>query len=263
MNLLSTAVGPVLEPLLPRGVVNLWQNKSGTQCVAYGWWIGHFTYQCDAGLLHDITSHPAIKQHHQLAYVSWQAADTEGHTKSISFGKKTAVNTWHFQSSQHQAVCDPITHFTSARDHVLEDSAQIPSWDGVIHDMRTQSIPRGNVEHGKTLQSRREGTNPILRWSGHLTREVILESTCVGKKKLHSEHFMVPGALSFLKVLGALNYPKLPGALNFPKVLGALDFLKVLGALIGLQDMVLDLVRSEKPFIFLATTPLLIGVGAL
>ena len=121
-------------------------------------------------------------------------------------------------------VHNPFTHFISARDHVLEDSAQIPTWDTMIHDTRTQSIPQGNVEHWKTSQSRRGGTNPILRWSGHLTREMILESTCVGEKKLHSEHFIVPGALNFLKV---------PGALNSPKVLGALDFLKVPGALMN------------------------------
>ena len=85
-------------------------------------------------------------------------------------------------------------------------------------------FPEGTVEHWKTSQSRRRGTNPIPRWSGHLTREVIPESTHVGEKKLHSEHFIVPGALNFLKVLGALS---------FPKVLGALDFLKVPGALMS------------------------------
>ena len=31
------------------------------------------------------------EQHHQLAYVVWQVADTKGLQKSISYGKRTAV----------------------------------------------------------------------------------------------------------------------------------------------------------------------------
>ena len=69
LSLLPTAMCLMHEPPLLRGVVNPWQTKSGTQCGAYGQWIGPFTYQCDSELLHDITSHPAIKQYQQLAYV--------------------------------------------------------------------------------------------------------------------------------------------------------------------------------------------------
>ena len=44
LSLLSTTIGPEHEPLLPNWVVNLQQLKSGTQCGAYGWWIGPQTY---------------------------------------------------------------------------------------------------------------------------------------------------------------------------------------------------------------------------
>ena len=82
LSLLSTAVVLVHGPLLLRGVVNPWQTKSGTQCGSYGQWIEPFTYQYDVELLHDITSHPAIKQYQQITYVSWQASDTKSHTKN-------------------------------------------------------------------------------------------------------------------------------------------------------------------------------------
>ena len=130
-------------------------------------------------------------------------------------------------TGQPQAVCNPITHLTSANYQVLEDSAQIPLWDTMIHDTATHSIPRGNVEHRRTPQGRKGRTNPILRWSGYLTNEVIPESTQVGKKNLHSECFIVPGALHFnidrgtellwcqghktFIVLGAQDFLKMPG----------------------------------------------------
>ena len=172
---------------------------------SFGQWIGPFTYQCDAELLHDITSHPAIKQYQQLTYVGQQAANTESHWKTISFCKKnnskhTTFPKW--LTGQHLAVHNPITHFTSAGNHMLRDSAQVPSWDAMICDTETCSIPWGNVTTWRTFQSRGDRTKPILRQSDHLSREVILESTCVGKKKerkLCSEHFIVPGALNFLK----------------------------------------------------------------
>ena len=79
----------------------------------------------------------------------------------------------------------------------------------MIHDTETHPIPQGNIKTWRTSQSRQGGTNPILRWSVHLSREVILESTHVGMKeerKLCSECFIVLGGLNFLKkVLGALN----------------------------------------------------------
>ena len=123
-SLLSTAVGPEHEPPLPRGEVSLWKTKSGTQCGAYGQWTGPFIYHCDADLLHDITSHPAIEQHHLLAYVSRPAADTKGHTEIDFFWQKngskhTTFSKW--PTGQQQAVHDPITHFTSANYQVLED----------------------------------------------------------------------------------------------------------------------------------------------
>ena len=92
--------GPSTWATPSRGVVNPWQTKSGAQCWAYGQWIGPFTYWCDAEQLHDITSHPAIKQYQQLAYVGWQVANTKSHTKMVSFHKKTAVNICHTQCSR-------------------------------------------------------------------------------------------------------------------------------------------------------------------
>ena len=98
-------------------------------------------------------------------------------------------------------MCNPIIHFTRAGNHMMRDSAQLPSWDAIICESETCSIQMAS-------QSRGGGTSPILRQSGHLSREVILESTCVGKKKerkLCSECFIVPGHWTFWKVLGALN----------------------------------------------------------
>ena len=97
LSLLSTTMGLEHKPLLPRGVVNLQQTKSGAQCWDYAWWIGPFTYQCDAELLHDITSLPTTKHYHQLAYIGWQVANTKSCTKMVSFHKETAVNVQHFQ----------------------------------------------------------------------------------------------------------------------------------------------------------------------
>ena len=119
--------------------------------------------------------------------------------KSISFGKKNSSKHMTFSkwpTDLHQAVHNPITHFTNANYHLLEDSAQIPPWDTVICNTKIHSIPWGSVKHRRTSQGRRKGTNPILRWSGCLTREVIPQSICVGEKNLHSECFIVPGALN-------------------------------------------------------------------
>ena len=81
LSLLSTAVGPEHKPPLLRGVVSLQQTKSGTQCGAYGQWTGPLSYQCDAELPHDITSYPAVEQHHQLAYVGQLVVNTKGCTE--------------------------------------------------------------------------------------------------------------------------------------------------------------------------------------
>ena len=124
-------------------------------------------------------------------------------------------------------MCNTITHFTSANYDVLEDSGQIPPWDAVICDTVIHSVPWGNVKHRRAPQGRRGRTDPILRQSGHLTREVIPESTCVGEKNLCSECFIVPGALNFYGargtellwwqghgtfiVLGAQDFPTVPG----------------------------------------------------
>ena len=146
LSLLSTAVGPEHEPPLPRGVVSPWQTKSGAQCGANGWWTGPFSYQCDAELLHAIASHPTVEQHPRLVYVGWQAAETKGHTEINFFLQKNSSECMTFSkwpTGWHHAVCNTITHFTSADYHVLEDSAQIPLWDTEICATVTHSIPRG------------------------------------------------------------------------------------------------------------------------
>ena len=170
LSLLSTAMGLVHEPPLPRGVVNPWQTKSGVQCGAYGWWIGPFTYQCDAGLLHDITSHPAIKQYQQLAYIGWQVTDTKSHTKNSFFLWENSSECMTFPkqlTGWHLPVCNPIAHFTWAWNHVLWDSAQLPLWDAMICDSETGSVPWGNVKTWRTSQSR--GEEPIPSWDGLAT----------------------------------------------------------------------------------------------
>ena len=62
-------------------------------------------------------------------------------------------------TGQHLAVHNPITHFTRAGNHVLRDSAQVPSWDAMIHDTETHSIPWENIETWRT--PRVEGEEPI------------------------------------------------------------------------------------------------------
>ena len=102
LSLFSTTVGPEHDPLLPNRVVNPWQPKFGTQGRAYRQWsdrntpahssshngltgqgqstsacsssaAGPQTFQSNAVLLGDIASHPQLRQHHQLAHVSWLA----------------------------------------------------------------------------------------------------------------------------------------------------------------------------------------------
>ena len=198
-------MGLVHEPPLLRGVVNPWQTKCGTQCGTYGQWIGPFTYQQEAELFHEIARHPTTKQYQQLMHVSQQAANTRSCMKNSFFLQDNTSKHMKFPkwlAGWHLAVCNPIAHSTSAGNHVLRDSAQLPLWDAMIHDSKTCSIPWGNIETWRTSVSRGGGTSPILKWSGRLSREVILESTCVGEKKerkLCSEHFIVPGALNFMK----------------------------------------------------------------
>ena len=181
-------------------------------------------------MLHAIASHPTFEWHHQLAYVSQQATNTKGHTETDFFWWKNSSECTTFSkwlTGQHHAVCNTITHFTSADYHVLEYSTQIPLRDTKICATVTHSIPRGNVEYRRASWGRGEKENPILRQSGCLTKEVIPESTHVGKKNLHSEHFIVPGALNFYSARGTdLLWCQGHGTFW---VLGAQDFLRVPG----------------------------------
>ena len=158
--------------------------------------------------------------------------------------------------------CNTITYFTSADYNVLEDSAQMPLWDIKICATVTHSIPRGNVKYRGTPQGRGGRTNPILRWHGCLTREVIPESTHVGKKNLCSEQFIVPGAMNFYSARGTeLLWCQGYGTFI---VLGTQDFLRVPGAQVS-HSTAENGVGSDqvrKPFIFLATIPLQTRAGA-
>ena len=170
LSLLSTTMGLMHEPPLQRGMVNPWQTKSGTQCGAYGWWIGPFTYECDAELFHDITSHPAIEQYQKLAYVSWQAADTKSHMKNSFFSWENSSKHMTLPKQPtdwHLAVHNPITYFTRAGNHMLRDSAQLPLWDAMIHDTETCSIPSGTSKPGEL--PRVEGEEPISSRDGLAT----------------------------------------------------------------------------------------------
>ena len=98
LSLLSTTIGPEHEPLLPNGVVSLQQPKSGTQCGAYGQWIGPYTYQCNAELLDDIASHPSSETT-PSASTCWPAGGQQqkSYKKMISFHKRTLENVQHSQ----------------------------------------------------------------------------------------------------------------------------------------------------------------------
>ena len=52
-------------------------------------------------LLHDVTRHPAVQQHHLLAYLSRPVADTKGHTE-IDF-------LWQKNSSEHTTFSKWLT----------------------------------------------------------------------------------------------------------------------------------------------------------
>ena len=68
-----------------KGVVSLQQRKFGTQCGAYGRWIGQLTSQCDDELNHNIFHNHTTRRHHQQGYVGWMAADTKSHMKTVFF----------------------------------------------------------------------------------------------------------------------------------------------------------------------------------
>ena len=178
-----------------------------SQCGAYGWWIGPFTYQCDAELLHDITSHPATKHYQQLAYVGWQVARRQkSYKKWFLFMRQQQ---WMYDISKAGWQDDiwqcTIPSHTSQVSREPCAEGLFPStimWDAMICDTETRSIPWGNVKTWRTSQSRGEKAIPSQDGLATYPWEVILESTCVGKKKerkLCSEHFIVPGALNFLK----------------------------------------------------------------
>ena len=129
------------------GVVNL-QQKTGTQCGAYSWWLPS-------------QKHINIKQQH----VSWLMADLKAVQKSSPFDETTAVNIRLFSSGQQADFGSARCHHTVQYrwNHMLEGSAHITSGDA-----------RSGIEDQdwflqKSDNPDNEGTNTFLpKKSGHL-----------------------------------------------------------------------------------------------
>ena len=88
LSCFSTTVGPVHEPPLCNGVVNMQQPNSGTQCGAHGRWTDPNAHRHTAQLFDDSTSLPPLREkqhqhqhHHQLVHVSQPVADMKSHTR--------------------------------------------------------------------------------------------------------------------------------------------------------------------------------------
>ena len=113
-------------------VINL-QQKSGTQCGAYGWWLV-------------LQKHINIRQQH----VGWPTANPKIIQKSSSFDEKRAVNIQPFSSSQQADFGSVQFHYKAqfSWNHMLEGSAHATS---------------GDVRHGN------EDQNQFLKKSDNLT----------------------------------------------------------------------------------------------
>ena len=157
-----------------------------------------------------------------------------------------------------------ITNFVNPTYCVLEGvSAQIPSWDIVASGKVIHSIPRGNDESERTSPGRWGRMQPILRRTGHLKREVISDTTCVGLK-ICTENFAhtVSTCVNISVVLRAQDFCGARSTELFSA--RGTGLFEVPGAHINCSamTMVLGPIRSDKSFIF-ATIPLLIRVGVL
>ena len=173
------------------GVVSL-QQKTGTQCGAYGWWLVP-------------QKHKGIQQQQ---HVGWPAANLKVIQKSSPFHKTTPVNIQLFSSSQQADFGSALHHHTAPvqhrRDHVLEGSAHITLGDA-----------RGGIKDQEQFLQRldnsdNEGTHRSLpKKSGHLQNEGETDQDDSRETlTLCSGHFVVPGAHDFDWVLGAPNFVK-------------------------------------------------------
>ena len=165
----------------------------------------------------------------------------------------------HFPSSWHQMVSDAITNFTNPKHCVLEDSAQIASWDIVTSGKTIHSIPRQNEESERTSKDRRGSIPPIPRRTGHLMREVVSDTTCIGSNtctenfahalSTYVNIFVVPGAQNSCNARGTELFQCQGTELLWCQ--GHRTFV-VLGAQLDCiaTTAVLDPVRPAKSFIF-------------
>ena len=131
----------------------------------------------------------------------------------LSLGKRTPVNVRHLLCSQHQTVCDPITHTSSAG-----GLCPVTNWG--CCDQYSHNTLHSQGEHGDDEEPHNEeGSSTIIpSLTGSLSREVVPGPT----------HEDEDCAVNSVIVLGALNTNRardtelfqVPGALNFASASG-------------------------------------------
>ena len=122
---------------------------------ACGQWTGPHIHRCNTQLLGDIASHPPLRrQHHQLAHVCWPVANSRSHMKNDFFQQKNTSQHTTFTvrlTGQHQAVCNDITHTSSAG-----GLCPVTNGDAVTCIATIHSVPRGNMETTRNPTTRKE-----------------------------------------------------------------------------------------------------------
>ena len=203
---LSTTVEPSARASTPtQGVALNPQQKSGTQCGAYGWW-------------QEVPKHNNDKQH----VVSQPAGQPQSHTKIISFLQNNtskhmnftaAANrptlTVHYAITQHKyiesmttAVCNTITQ--CIRDGTMCSRA-LPSYHWGTLDVALQT--KNSSSRGWSTPTMKEACRFLPKKSGHLQNEGETDQDD-GRETLTlcSERFVVPGAQNIIRVLRAPNF---------------------------------------------------------
>ena len=166
-------------------VINL-QQKSGTQCGAYGWWLPS-------------QKHINIKQQH----VSQLMANLKVIQKLPSFDKKTAVNVW-LSSSSQQTNFGSVWHHHKVQyrwNHMLKGSAHTTLGDARCGDEdQDQFLKKLDDPDGGGMSSF------LPKKSGHLQISVTNHAGSREVLTLCSGQFVVPGAHDIDWVLGAPNF---------------------------------------------------------
>ena len=170
-----------------QGVALNLQQKTGTQCGAYGWW-------------QEIPKHLNGKQH-----VGQPVADLKAIWKSSPFCKTTPVNIQLFCSGQQADLNSALCHHTMPAQHRWDHGLE-----GSSHLQLVDTRDGTKVWEQRLDNSDNEGTQRILpKRSGHLWKE---GETNQGDSRetltLHSEWFVVPGAQYIIGVLRAPNFVK-------------------------------------------------------